>query len=75
MNQIDNIYNLAFSAGPKNCLGKNLALIETKTIITVFLSKFDYQILSPLQFKLKYTSLVDFKEPVIANITKINYSE
>jgi cytochrome P450 len=36
---------LGFSAGPRKCVGKNLALLEIKIIFTLFFQNFDFQIL------------------------------
>jgi len=33
-----------FSAGPRNCIGQHLALIESKIIISEFLNRFDFQL-------------------------------
>ena len=34
---------IAFSKGPRNCIGQELAVIETKVIMSIMLRKFDFQ--------------------------------
>ena len=33
-----------FSAGPRNCIGQHLAIIESKIIVSEFLERFDYKL-------------------------------
>ena len=40
-----------FSAGPRNCIGQHLAIVESKIIIAEFLKKFDFK--SKEEYKLK----------------------
>ena len=42
-----------FSAGPRNCIGQHLAIIEAKIVVSEFLNKFDFKL--PEDYKLKMT--------------------
>ena len=42
-----------FSAGPRNCIGQHLAVIEAKIVVSEFLNMFDFKL--PEDYKLKMT--------------------
>ncbi|KAJ4424528.1 hypothetical protein N0V82_000852 [Gnomoniopsis sp. IMI 355080] len=60
-----------FSAGPRNCIGKNLAYAELKVIAARFLYRFDYQILPGQEnwHKNMRTFIVWEKPPLMVKVT------
>lgn len=56
---------LAFSAGPRNCVGQHLSVTEAKIIIAVFMKTFNYKV--PEAFQIKWLALGSV-EPVLANL-------
>ena len=43
---------IPFSAGPRNCIGQHLAIIEAKVIISEFLNKFDFKMKDDYELKM-----------------------
>jgi cytochrome P450 len=44
---------LPFSAGSRNCIGQNLAMVEIQVMIVAFLLKFQFQSLEDKRLKMK----------------------
>ena len=73
----DNIKNepfafLPFSGGPKVCIGQNLAMIEAKIIVSLFIQTFDFRF--PEDYKLirKQTSSYVARDPLLVDLTVIS---
>ena len=41
-----------FSAGPRNCIGQHLAIIESKVIMSEFLNRFDFELKEGYKLKM-----------------------
>lgn len=63
---------LPFSAGPRNCVGKHLALMEAKTILSIIIKNFDIKIEPGFTLKLGTPSLGYGPVPPIPIILKPN---
>jgi cytochrome P450 len=45
--------NFAFGAGPRVCLGKNIALLEICKFVPEFFRRFDITLVDPKRYKLR----------------------
>ncbi|KAF0497170.1 cytochrome P450 [Gigaspora margarita] len=59
--KISNTHFLAFSAGPKNCLGLKMAHLELKSILSVIIRNFEFRLVEGFTFKKK---LLGFSKPI-----------
>jgi len=48
-----------FSAGPRNCIGQHLAIVESKIIIAEFLKKFDFKLKPGFKLKMEMRFLYE----------------
>jgi len=67
---IDPFIFTPFSAGPHNCIGQHLAQIETRIILSEFLSRFDYKISEGYIHKMTFRFLYEPVDPLPFNLTK-----
>ena len=50
--KVDSHAFIPFSAGPRNCIGQHLAIIEAKTIVSELLEKFDFKLQDGYELKM-----------------------
>jgi len=57
-----------FSAGPRNCIGQNLALLESRIVLAMFLKEFDVKV--PENYKMRMTArfLLEPYDPLLLNL-------
>ena len=60
---------LPFSAGPRMCIGQNLALIESKIILSLFIQTFEFRFSKDYKLIRKQTASFRPKDPLIADLT------
>lgn len=58
-----------FAAGPRNCIGQHLALIEARIILAEFLTMYDFKIDENYKLKMDFTFLYEPLEPLKADLT------
>ena len=59
-----------FSAGPRNCIGQHLAIIEGKIIWSIFLSTYNFTIPANYEMKYKFGTLYEPKDILYLDIEK-----
>jgi len=57
-----------FSAGPRNCIGQHLAIVESKIIIAEFLKKFDFKLTDWYKLKMQMRFLDEPSEELILEL-------
>lgn len=62
---------VAFNAGPRLCLGKNLAMLEMKLIVATLLSKYYVKVESPENVAYAVSFTLPIKGQVGAKIVKV----
>jgi len=64
---------IPFSMGPRRCIGQNFAMNEARTILTVFMKKYHYE-LADKNYQLKFTQrfLREPLDPIIYKLTPKN---
>jgi len=67
----DNFAFLPFYAGPRNCLGQHLALMETKIFLIQLLSKYDMKLIENYKLQMTVRFLYEPLDPVRIKFTKI----
>ena len=61
-----------FSAGPRNCIGQHLAIIESKVIICEFLNRFDFKLEDNYKLKMIVRFLYEPYDEIKLKLTPIN---
>ncbi|TMW62725.1 hypothetical protein Poli38472_005343 [Pythium oligandrum] len=59
---------LSFNAGPRMCLGMNLALLEMKIVASSVLSRFDIEVLKPEEVKYDFSLTLPIRGELQVNI-------
>jgi len=54
-----------FSAGPRNCIGQHLAIVESKIIVAEFLKKFDFKLKEGYKLKMQIRFLYEPTDELI----------
>jgi len=57
-----------FSAGPRNCIGQHLALLESRIIMGIFLTEFEMQVPEDYQMKITARFLLEPLDPFLLNL-------
>ena len=60
-----------FSAGPKNCIGQHLAIIEAKIIMSEFLERFEFNLADDFKLRMTYRFLYEPYEDIKLNLKPI----
>ncbi len=57
-----------FSAGPRNCIGQHLAIVESKIIVAEFLKKFDFKLKEGYKLKMQMRFLYEPSEELFLEL-------
>jgi cytochrome P450 len=61
---------LAFSSGPRMCLGKDIAIMEMKTIVAAVVWNFDVEVLEGQSIKPKLSILLQMENGLMVTVTR-----
>ncbi|CAG8813020.1 43974_t:CDS:2, partial [Gigaspora margarita] len=71
--KVTNSNFLAFSAGPKNCLGMKMADLEFKAILSVIIRNFEFKLVEGFNFEMKRFGLSKPTPGIDLLISKVDY--
>ncbi|KAF0509342.1 cytochrome P450 [Gigaspora margarita] len=71
--KVTNSNFLAFSAGPKNCLGMKMADLEFKAILSVIIRNFEFKLVEGFNFEMKRFGLSKSTPGIDLLISKVDY--
>uniref|UniRef100_K3WMR2 Cytochrome P450 n=1 Tax=Globisporangium ultimum (strain ATCC 200006 / CBS 805.95 / DAOM BR144) TaxID=431595 RepID=K3WMR2_GLOUD len=61
----------SFSAGPRMCLGMNLAMLEMKLVVSGLLSKFDVELVPGQKITYDFSLTLPVRGAMMANVTRV----